>query len=242
MSDTIGDRYGGNLIYLDRDVHRRRLVDAIGPNVIKYHEQFVNPALVAADAPLGWTITLVEQGAGESTITKPAGFDAGLLFTTDANENDGINAQLDGQAFKLTPGCIGLHFYARLEASEATQLDFFIGLAVENTNLLGGVTDGIYFEKLDGGTGISAVSEKDSTETQTDNVGTLVAAQEVELEFYYDGLNGSIEYFVDGVPVAKHVTNIVDDEALTPSLQVLAGDANARTLRLAEIRVTQVGR
>ena len=241
MSNVIGQRIAGNLAYLDVNIHRRRLVDAIGPDVLKYHDRFINSLLAAADAPLGWTITLVEAGGGESTITKPNGVDGGLLFTTDANENDGINAQLDGESFKLNAACRALHFYAKLQASEATQLDFLIGLCITNTNLLGGMTDGIYFEKLDGGTGISCVTEKDSTETQTDDVGTLAAATDVELEFFYDPVAGTIEFFVNGISVATHSANICDDEDLTPSFQVLAGDANARTATLKEIRVTQIG-
>lgn len=78
----------GAIVSIDKDAHRRRFIDARGGNVLKYDERFVNSRLsgVVADGPVGWTVTLVEAGAGESTITKPDGVDGGLLLTTDAAE------------------------------------------------------------------------------------------------------------------------------------------------------------
>lgn len=239
MADVIGQRLAGNLVYIDRSVHLRRVIDAIGPDVIKFNERFVRPLVSAADTVLDWTTTLVEAGAGESTITKPDGVDSGLLFTTDAAEDDGISLQLKGESFKLTTGCKALYFMARLQASEATQIDWLVGLCITDTTLLGGMSDGIYFEKLDGGTGISCTTEKNASETQTDNLATFAAATDVTLEFYYDGT--AVEFFVNGSSVARHTTNIVDDEDITPSLEVLAGSANARTLALKEMRAIQIG-
>lgn len=242
MADVIGQRIAGNLVYIDRAKHLRHIIDAQGPDVIKYLAQrFINSTLAAADAPLGFTITLVEAGGGESTVTKPAGVDGGLLFTTDANEDDGINAQLVGEMFKLNSSCQALYFYARLQANEATQIDWLVGLCITDTTLLGGMTDGIYFEKLDGGTGISGTTEKDSTETQTDSLATFVVNTDFELEFFYDKAAATVYFYVNGVQVAAHTTNICDDEDLTPSLQVLAGDANARALVLKDLRVIQFG-
>ena len=239
MADIIGQRIAGNIVYIDRSKHLRRLVDAIGPDVIKFSEKFVRPLISAADTVLDFTATLVEAGAGESTITKPDGVDGGLLFTTDAAENDGISLQLKGESFKLTTGCKALYFYARLQANEATQLDWLTGLCITDTTLLGGMTDGIYFEKLDGNTTMSCTTEKNSTETQTDSIGTFAAATDVEVEFYYDG--AAVEFFVNGASVARHTTNIVDDEDLTPSIEVLTGEAVAHTLTLKEMRAIQIG-
>lgn len=231
----------GAIVSIDKDAHLRRLIAARGGNVLTYEDRFINSGLAAADAPLGWTVTLTETGGGESTITKPDGVDGGLLFTTDAFENDGISAQLKGESFKLNANCRALYFYAKFRASEATQIDWLIGLCITDTDLLGGLSDGIYFEKLDGGTGVSCVTEKNSTETQTDAIHTFAAATDVEVEFYYDADEAAVEFFVDGVSKAKHTTNIVDDEDLTPSVEVLAGDANARTLTLKHLRVIQIG-
>lgn len=232
-------RVGDNIVW-HRGASRARLVDAIGPDVIKYINDFENSGLSAADAPIGWSITLVEAGAGESTITCPDEIGGALLLTTDANENDGINMQLDGESFELTSGQRLVHFYARLKASEATQSDFLVGLCITDTDLLGGLTDGVYFEKLDGGTGISFVTEKDSTETQTDSLATFAADTYIELEFYW--VSGSVRAYINGTLVATHTANIPDDEALTPSLHFLAGSTTAKTLTLDKISAIQIGR
>jgi hypothetical protein len=238
--DVIGQRLAGAIVYTDRSM-RRRIYDAIGGNVIKFSDRFLKPLLTAADSPLDWNVTLVEAGAGESTITKPDGVDGGLLFTTDAAEDDGIEIQLKGEAFKVNTNCQALYFYARLQASVNTQIDWLVGLCITDTTLLGGMSDGIYFEKLDGNTTMSCTTEKNTNETQTDSIGTFAAATDVELEFFYDKNTGAVEFYVNGTLVATHTTNIVDDEDLTPSLQVLTGEAVSHTLTLKEMRVVQIG-
>lgn len=228
---------GQNLVYYNKN--RLRILDAFGPDVVKFADDFVTSP-VASDAVAGYTTTLVEAGAGESTITHPDNSAGALVFTTDANEDDGINFQAIGEAFGFSSSQKRTYFGCRLKASEATQLDWMIGLCITDTTLLGGITDGVYFEKLDGGTGISFTTEKNSTETQTDNCAVFAADTYVTLEFCFDGT--SVYAFIDGVLVATHTTNICDDELLTPSLQVLAGDANARTLTLDWWRAVQIGR
>lgn len=228
---------GNNLVYYSGNRHR--IVEAIGPDVVKFEDDFVHSA-VASDAIPGYTITLVEAGGGESTVTKPDGSAGALLLTTDANEDDGINLQLAGEAFGFAAGQVLTYFGCRLKASEATQIDWLVGLCITDTTLLGGMTDGVYFEKLDGGTGISFVTEKDSTETQTDALATFAADTYVTLEFAFDGT--SVFAFIDGTLVATHTANIPDNELLTLSLHVLAGDANARTLTLDWWRAIQIGR
>lgn len=239
MAGMNSRQIGGNLVF-HRDGHQHRLLDAFGPDVVKYVDDFTNSGLSAADAPLGWSVTLVEAGASESTITCPDEVGGALLLTTDANEDDGINMQLDGESFELTSGQTAVYFGARLKASEATQSDFLVGLCITDTTLLGGMTDGVYFEKLDGGTGISFVTEKDSTETQTDSLATFAADTYIELEWYWDGT--SVYAYIDGELVATHTTNIVDDEAITPSLHFLAGSTTAKTLTWDWVRAIQIGR
>jgi hypothetical protein len=239
MPDVIGQRLAGSIIYVDKN-QRRRIYDAIGPNVIKFHDRFIKPLLTAADAPVDYTITLVEAGAGESTITKPDGVDSGLLFTTDAAASDGVNMQLKGEPFKLNASCQALYFYARLQASEATQIAWLVGLCITDTTLIGGMTDGVYFKKADDATTMTANTDKNSTITST-NCGAFAAATDVELEFFYDKNTGAVEFYVNGTLVATHTTNIVDDEDITPSLQVITGEAVSHTLTLKEMRAIQIG-
>ncbi len=230
----------GDSIVWHRGANRHRLVDAIGPSVVKFIDDFTNGGLSAADAPLGWSVTLVEAGASESTITKTDNLGGALLLTTDANEDDGINMQLAGESFSLASTVTAVYFGARLKASEATQSDFLVGLCITDTDLLGGMTDGVYFEKLDGGTGISFTTEKDSSETQTDNLATFAADTYVELEFYW--VPGSVKAYINGTLVATHTATIPDDELLTPSLHFLAGSTTAKTLTWDWVRAIQIGR
>jgi hypothetical protein len=64
MADVIGQRIAGNLAYIDKAAHLKRLIDAIGPDVIKFNEDFVHSPIDAADSILGATATLVVGGAG----------------------------------------------------------------------------------------------------------------------------------------------------------------------------------
>jgi hypothetical protein len=85
------------------------------------------------------------------------------------------------------------------------------------------------------------VTEKDSTETQTDSVGTLSDDTFHFLEFFFDG--SSVYFFMDGSQGATiHTDNIPDDVALTFSMEFLTGEATANTCDIRQARAIQVGR
>lgn len=228
----------GNLAYWD--THRKRLIDAIGPDVIKYINDFSGGSGPGVDASFDddWTVTRVEAGAGESTMAIIDGVGGIMRITTDAAENDGINAQAFGEAFKLASG-VELYFGCRLKASATTQNDFFVGLAITDTDILGGVTDRIGFEKLDGVTDVKAMLEKDSTETLSASLLTLDTNFHT-YEFYFDG--SKVQFFIDGASVyVPAVTNLPNDEELRVSLHCLAGEAVAKTFDFDWIRCIQIG-
>ena len=230
-------RINGNLVYYSS--HRKNIIDAVGPDCIRFFEDFIVP-VATADALVGWTTTLVEAGSGESTVTIPDASAGELLITTDANEDDGVELQKIGENFGMSTSQYGTYFGIRFKVSEATQSDFIVGLCITDTTLLGGMTDGCYFRKVDGSTSLAAVTEKNSTETETTGVHTVAADTYFILEFFFDGT--SIEYFVNGTSVASHTTNICDDELLTPSMHFLAGSTVAKTMTVDWIRAIQVGR
>lgn len=239
MGDLHSQYIGGNQVFWD--THRKRLIDAIGADVVKMLDDFTGPSgASAADTLAGWTTTLVEAGAGESTVAYTDLSGGAILITTDANEDDGVTLQRLGEAFGFAAAQRATYFGCRLKAGEATQNDWLVGLCITDTTPLGGMTDGVYFEKLDAGTGVSFVTEKDSTETQTDSLATFAADTFVVLEFYWDGT--SIEAFIDGVSVARHTANIPDNELLTPTIQLLAGSAAINTMTVDWVRVIQIGR
>lgn len=237
MGELHSRYFQGNLLFYD--THRKSLVDAVGADVIKYSDDFVHG--VGADAQFDnfWTATRTEAGAGESTMTREDVVGGVLRITTDAADNDGVNAQLLGESFKLVAGNV-VYFGIRMKANEATQNDFFVGLAITDTDILGGVTDRIGFEKLDGVTDVKAMLEKDSTETLTASLLTLNTSWHT-YEFYL-AEDGKVEFFIDGVSKATPaVTNLPNDEELRVTLQYLTGEAVAKQLDIDWVRVVQIG-
>ena len=128
-----------------------------------------------------------------------------------------------------------------LQINDVTQTDFFAGLAVTDTDILGGVTDRIGFESLDGSTDLKFMLEKDSTETLSSSIHTLVDATAIDLEFYWDG--SGIEVFKNGASIlTPAVTNLPNDVGLRLTLQFLSGETANDTFQLDRIRVIQIGR
>lgn len=237
MANLHAARVLGNLTFWDS--HRRRLIDAIGPDVTKYINDF-EVGNSATDALAGFTVTLVEAGAGETTLTKLDASGGKIRITTDAAENDGLSMQLAGENFILK-STNHVYFYAKgVTVSHATESDFFVGLANTDTTILGGVNSRIGFEKLDGVTDIKAMLEAATTETLTASLATLVAATAVDLEFYWDG--ASVTFFIDGVAVATPAVTNVPIEELCLSVEFLTGSANARTMDIDKLVCIQIGR
>lgn len=337
MTDVIGQRIKGNLAYIDKGAHLRRIVDALGPDVVKVIDDFQGPAAwsVVADlvidhadtspvtilpsasvdrlvritvtfgaeagagdpdidigetdttdkfvvdfaagawisgdevtvigtlsatkallatiaaagtagkvrvivemlSPAGWEVTAV----GKSVLSLLDGSGGKARITTGALENDGINALRLPEIFELTSDQ-HLYFGAfGVTINDVTQSDFFIGLAVRDTAILGGVTDRVGFQSLDGSTDLKAMLEKNSTETLTAALHTLVDATALDLEFYWDG--STIEFFVNGASVATPaVTNLPNDEALMIAWEFLTGEAAAQTFDFDKLVCIQIGR
>lgn len=212
-----------------------RPLKVVGPDAFGISEDFVGTD-VAANVLPGWTCTLVNS----STVTLSTASGGGLILTTDSAENDGVNAQMDGEAFEFTSGQALTYFGVKFQASEATQSDFLVGMTVTDTDALGGVTDGVYFIKVDGSTDIKLATEKDSTATTSDALGTFAASTDTTLEFYWDG--STVHALVDGVVKTTQSTNIPDNEALTPTIHFLTGDDSAETMTVDWVRAFQVGR
>lgn len=231
---------GNNLVFYQG--HQKRIIDAFGPDVVKWESDYVNGQLSAANAPLGWTITLV----GLSTLTKADSTGGALLLTTAGAENDGVSMQLAGEAYKIPATGTNplLYFGCRLESNDVVQSDLLIGMCITDTTLLGGMSDGMYFRKVDESAVVEAVTEKNTTETATAAVKTLVVNVRTTFEIVYEYamLVPRVYFFVDGALVATHTTNLPDDEELTPSVEYLTGEANATILTLDWLRAIQIGR
>jgi len=229
----------GNTV-LRSDLYTHRWCDAYGPDVCKYVEHFVKVPFASADNMAGYTTTLIENGGAESTIALVAGSAGGeVLFTSDTNDNDGCQTQLQGEAFYLAamyPTYVG----ARFKVNDATNLDCIVGLCITDSTLLGGLSDGLYFRKDEDGTTLYLVAEKNSLETK---VGMITMADDtwVVAELLYQ--NGVVVAYANGTEVGRLANsdpNFPDDEYLTPSMGILTGDASANTMNVDWFNAIQI--
>ena len=234
----------GNLVfYSDRE---DKWIDAIGPSVRKYFDDFVGPSPLGADNadPLGWTVTALTGDAGDGTLTAANEAGGAIIITTDSTENDGINITWNNEAFTLAAGdpC---YFGTRLKVSDADAVDLFVGMCITDTEMWGGVTDGIYFNSADAVATVTGIAELDSSpstagEGTGTGSGTLVDGAYSVLEWYYDGA-GTVRFYFDDVLIdtASTASDIPIDEPLTFALELLAGASAAATCTIDWIRVIQ---
>ena len=234
---TVHSMYkNGNLVFYEDT--RQRWLDAIGADVTKF---ILNPAYFPVDDttgdPLGFTTTTVDGGSDGAGFVSLV--DNKLVISTDNADNDGASVQLKGEAFDFASGNL-VYFGIKMQASEATQSDFLVGLCITDTALLGGMTHGVYFTKVDASTDINFVLEKSSTATTSASaVGTFADATDIILEFLFDGTN--VDAYVDGVLQTRlATTNLPNDEQLTVSVEFLTGAASVETLSIAWLRAIQI--
>lgn len=195
-----------------------------------------------------WVITTTEAGAGSATEAVADAAGGVLVVTNDAADNDLDAFQWAGgkgavaETFKFIEGK-KLHFVGRFKILETVQVDFMAGLWITDTDPIGGVTDGIYFRKLDGANNLFFVVEKNGTETAVDTGIALTADTFFDLEFYYAGGavgSGKIDAYVNGTRVgAAALTNAPDDEELALSFVIQNGEAVANVLSIDYIGASQ---
>lgn len=232
-----------NLVVRD-SVLTHRWYDAFGPNVAKYVTSFTSlPADDTTTDPTEFVNTVVEVGAGNSTavINDTAG--GALIITTAANEDDGWSSQLGnpntGEWVSFAAE-YPTYYGVRFQINDVDQTDAFFGLAVTDTTLLGGVTDGMYFRSVDASAVLNFVLEKDSVETST-AVATMADDTDVYAEFLYDGSN--LKVYIDGAlvtTIADSDANFPNDELLRLSFEFLTGEAVANTCLVKEMRIIQI--
>lgn len=187
-----------------------------------------------------WTVTETQAGATQalSSANGPGGV---MLLTNSAADNDVNQLQLAVESFKFTAGK-KTWFKTRLKVSDATQSDVYVGLIITDTDLVGGITDGVYFRKDDGDAQWDIVSLMNSAGASSTNIGTLVADTYVVLAFYYDG-GTNLEAWIDEVKVATVTvaagTTLVNDEELAVTISLTNGEAVAKTMAIDYVYAAQ---
>lgn len=233
-----------SLVYYD-DRATERWLDAFGPDVVKYLGELGQGMDDATGDPNAFTTTVTEVGGGgDSTIIKAV--TAGYLFLLEtANADyDGINAQLQGEAFKVASGK-PMYFGAKLQVNDADETSILVGLSETDTTLLATSSahavavsgDGAFFSSLDGSTVIAFKTYKDGSETNTANADTALADDtDMVLEIYWDG--STLYGYQNGVLVGSFSADMPDDD-MTVSINFRTGTTTANTCKLAWIRAIQ---
>jgi len=156
-------------------------------------------------AAADWTVTAA--GGGTAALATSAPCVGGVLLVTTANADDDlVSLQRVGHAFVPTAGT-KIYFEARMQASEATSLDWFCGLAITDTTPLS-IADCIMFQKDDGDTQIDFKTIASAASSSTDNnIGTFAAATYLKVGFKITG-TGLVEYYLNGVRKGSFSGNI----------------------------------
>lgn len=186
-----------------------------------------------------WTITKVELGYGSATAVLQNIAGGVLLVTNAAADNDSYQAQFNGEPFKLLTGKF-CYCEAKFRTADPTQVDLLFGLAITDTTLIAGFSDGVVWRKDDGDAYLDCQAVKNTTATTKAAVGTLAADTWTRVGFYFDGY-GHITPFLNGVEYAslEISTNIPDDEELTPSFAIMNGEAAAKSVYIDYLMAVQ---
>ena len=191
-----------------------------------------------------WTETDV-QGANTVSI---ADGDGGIItLLTAGADNDEVQLQrVDGATLVAESWLFDpdkrLFIEVLATLSEVSLSEILIGLAITDTTLLPAPTDGLYFHKAEGSGAVTLDARKDDAEV-SGSVGTIVDATAFRLQAYYDGQgsDGRLYGALDGTigSFTEPDTTFPDDEELTISFSVRAGEAAAKTLTMDRIVVIQ---
>lgn len=182
-----------------------------------------------------------QGGTSPLTVGEVQGYP--LLLTTGATEYNGSNIQLRGATAKLVAAKQAF-LRGKFKLSDATQSDFLFGLCQLKTDLLKtsvahGVNtsvEGVFFFKADGATTIYAKAYKAGTEETSVSVGTM-STSDIDYAIWWDG--SKVHFYINNVEVTSFAGTL-PDQVLTPSLNVRAGEAAAKTLSIAELAYVEV--
>jgi uncharacterized protein YcnI len=186
-----------------------------------------------------WLCTCVDSDGDDNHVVGINDVYGGeLVCTTNPDILDNNNCQLNGAGFKWSSGKSGV-FEIRMKITDVSTANWFVGLAVPDTDILTAVADRIGFECPDNTGDIDAVSEKNATQSSTDTTSNLADGTYVTLRVEWDGANNRARFYVDGSLKATHTSNNPDDVAMSPAFQVFNSAEGTNTMTIDYILVMQ---
>ena len=185
-----------------------------------------------------WVITATSVGAGTSAAAQSDAYVGGaVVITNAANEDDSLWLQQshDGGTNDLEgwriQGGKKAWFKAKIQGNDVDQTTYMVGIHKTQVDPLDAApTDGIWFQSDDGDGDIDIHCVKNSVYTTASAIGTMVDDTDIEVGFYWDGVD-TIEYYVDNVLKGSLSSGTIpDDEYMAISFGCQNGEAVANTM------------
>jgi len=212
-----------------------RWLDAEGANVRKW--EFDASKVVSTTTAVGSTVT-VTNGTLVSADSVTGG---AVTLTLAGADDDKVELQSVSEDFYFAsawPAYFGVKIGQLVDAD---QTDISLGFIIRDTDIAGGVTDGVYFRVVDESAALAFVLEKNSAEV-TYEMLTAAESTDYVLEFYYDGA-GYVHAYLNGVlqtSIATSSASWPNDEHLAATVAVQAGEGAANNARVYWARAIQV--
>lgn len=214
-----------------------RWYDAVGANVRKWG--FDGSHGVVSTTTMAGTTVSVTNG---TLVTADSTSGGAVVLTVAGAEDDQVTLQSFSEIAYFAqkwPAYFGIKF----QHVDPTQTDIHFGWIIRDTDIAGGVSDGIYLRSADASAALNLVLEKNSTESTTTIVSTLAAATDYTVELYYDG--DYIHAYVNGALIASVAdtdANWCDDEHLCATVDNDAGEGSANNMTVYWARAIQLQR
>lgn len=193
----------------------------------------------AAPGTGGWIVTSVDGGtdAGESVDIRDSARYGILRIVTNDADNDNTQIQMNGSGWRYSSGQ-RMWYFTRIALQDADDGECAFGLCIEtDTEVIGGVSDAIYFEKAETATDFDFHVTKDSGSTEnTADLGLTLDDDTFVVVGFTVNQAGTVQPHsiaaggaaTDGTAILTSDTNIVDNEDLTPFYQIQTGAAATR--------------
>ena len=195
-----------------------------------------------------WLVTPIDGGTdnGETITIIDSGKGGWVKFLNNDADNDALNIQKNGEAYKLDTS---LFYETKLYLTDVSETDFLAGLGVSDTEALGaittaganpGITDFVGFLCPDSSGNVYAACIINSTVTITDTGVDLADATANTFRFEADAQKQEVRFYVDGVLVATITTNIPNDQTLSPIYMVRNDGAVAQSMVVDYIEIDEL--
>lgn len=219
------------------------------PDPTKVSSFWIDQSWEWADAalatPAGFTVTNVGVTPTRTAVEVASAFGA-LTITNTAADNDSCFIQSKGH-IAVSDATKRLQFACRVAMSDATQSDVIMGITSTDTTPIGaaaseetGVSDGIFFLKIDGATDWRFyVRSGSATIGSATGLGTVTAATNDVLAFDYNPQNKEISVYVNNVKKATVTASTFPAGVQYLQMGIQNGDAVARNMTIDWVLAAQ---